>query len=335
MDANVYKCSLAGCDGPNSGVCINGLSTEECPEILLIQDIEYTEIPEEIVRSGTDMVVTRGASSLDASSCDALLRERGGIVVGVVAGPEVGKTTMIATIYELLHRGRIPNIIFGGSETLRGYEERCHLARMASNGLFPDTPRTPTSAKLSFTHLRLLTPSGIQDVIFSDRSGEHFDNVLNQPKNIIEFTELARANIILLLVDIEKLLNSPHQLISRTRRLLIAMHEQSLLSGKPVRLIGTKADLAKSQKEVDRAHDLLRGLAEDLRRRVKHQIEIVPLLIATRPRAGTTAIAEGLAELIDEIISEIDSPIIACEPAWPAQPTAMDALMQIYRSKGQ
>ena len=188
MDLDAYTCRVPGCKGPRSGVCINGLSFDECPDVIPIEDAVQTEdvraIAETLPNAG-EMVQTGGVSSLDAAACDALLRARGGTVVGVVAGPEVGKTTMIATMYELIHRGRMPAFRFAGSETLRGYEERCHLARMASNGVSSDTPRTPTSAKLSFTHLRLATSSGIKDVIFSDRSGEHFDNVLASPSGIV------------------------------------------------------------------------------------------------------------------------------------------------------
>ncbi|MFJ7797763.1 hypothetical protein [Pseudomonas sp. NPDC096950] len=333
MDVNAYGCSLAGCDGPMSGVCINGLNFEECPDVILILDAEEVSVPVEDSPRSSDLVSTRGFSSLDALSCDALLRARGGIVVGVVAGPEVGKTTMIATMYEMLHRGQISDAQFAGSETLRGYEERCHLARVASNGLIPNTARTPTSARLSFTHLRLATSKGIKDIIFSDRSGEHFDNVLDNPGSIVEFSELSRADIILLLVDIEHFLKTPHIPTSRIRRLLMTMDQQLLLAEKTVRLIGTKADLAKSNEELEAARSSLHALAADLSQRTGGRVQISPLLIAARPREGATQIAEGLKELLDEILKEPDPVAVEQDFAWPVHLTEMDKLMHVYRSK--
>jgi len=333
MDVNAYGCSLPGCNGPMSGVCINGLNFEECPDVVANLVADDISVSVDDSPRSSDLVSTRGLSSLDALSCDSLLRARGGIVVGVVAGPEVGKTTMIATMYEMLHRGHIPDVQFAGSETLRGYEERCHLARVASNGLIPNTPRTPTSAKLSFTHLRLATTEGIKEIIFSDRSGEHFDNVLDNPASIVEFSELARADVILLLVDIEHFLKAPHLPTSRLRRLLMTMDQQSLLTRKTVRLVGTKADLAKSKEDLKAARVSLRDLASDLTSRTNGRVEITPLLIAARRRDGATEIAEGLKELLFEILKD-PAPFAAEQVfAWPVHLTEMDKLMHVYRSK--
>lgn len=338
MDLDAYTCSVPGCNGPRSGVCINGLSFNECPDVIPCGDEAQAEDDPAIVEiapASRGMIYTGGVSSLDAATCDALLRARGGTVVGVVAGPEVGKTTMIATMYELIHRGRIPAFRFAGSETLRGYEERCHLSRMASNGTCSDTPRTPTSAKLSFTHLRLSTSSGTKDVIFSDRSGEHFDNVLGRPSEIADFAELKRANIILLLVDLELLLKTPHLPTSQVRRLFMAMDQHALLDNKPVRLVGTKADLANTGEALEVALTALNNLATDLCRRAAGRVPVTPLLIASRARAGSTKIGEGFEELTEAILTETESPAFNAGTSWPETLTELDALMHSYRSSLQ
>lgn len=337
MDLNSYRCTLAGCKGPQSGICINDLAFEECPDLILIeneQEEANQDIAEDLVQSvERSLVSTLNSGSLDAVSCDALLRERGGIVVGVVAGPEVGKTTMISTIYEMVHRGKIKCARFAGSETLRGYEERCHLARMSSNRSVPDTPRTPTWAKLSFTHLKVLTSSGIKELIFSDRSGEHFDNILDKPNGIMEFSELVRADVLLVLVDTEQLLKSPHVPTSRIRRLVMAIDKNVSLVGKSVRLVGTKSDLASSSTDRQRAQQALDDLAKDLRRRTADRVSILPLLIATRPKQGSKEMAEGLEELLHYILSSEPVLPYVAEHAWPNSVTELDALMFDYRSK--
>lgn len=332
MNLEAYTCRVLGCEGPRSGVCINSLSFNECPDVIPIIEEDQTSAAPAEAPVSSELVHTGGVSSLDAAACDALLRARGGIVVGIVAGPEVGKTTMIATMYELIHRGRLTDHRFAGSETLRGYEERCYLARIASNGTLSDTPRTPTSAKLSFTHLKVATSSGIKDIIFSDRSGEHFDNALDHTSDIAGFAELKRADIILLLVDLESLLNKPHYPTSQVRRLFMAMHQHSLLENKPVKLVGTKADLAKAGNAHNEAISALNELADDLIKRSAGGISVTSLLIASRASAGSTQIGEGFEALIDAILKEKEPPSFCAGSAWPAKKTELDSLMHVYRS---
>ncbi|MDO8329807.1 MAG: hypothetical protein Q7T36_04980 [Fluviicoccus sp.] len=338
MNLLAYTCRIPGCQGPRSGVCINSLSLSECPDVIPIGEedsAEGTSVVPEVDPVSNELVQTGGVSSLDAAACDALLRARGGTVVAIVAGPEVGKTTMIATMYELIHRGRLTAYRFAGSETLRGYEERCHLSRMASNAARSDTPHTPISAKLSFTHLKVATLSGIKDVIFSDRSGEHFDNALKRPSDIAGFAELKRADIILLLVDLEQLLKTPHHPTSQVRRLFMAMEQHALLENKPVRLVGTKADLAKTRDARSEAISALNELAVDLSRRTVGRVSVTSSLIASRASAGSTQIGEGFEALIDEILKEKEPPNFCAGSSWPEKNTELDALMHVYRSKQQ
>lgn len=336
MDIKAFTCRVPGCDGPRSGVCINSLSFEDCPDVIPVEEIGEPAAATEISQAaGGEMVRTGGERNLDAATCDALLRARGGVVIGVVAGPEVGKTTMIATMYELIHRGRMPEFRFAGSETLRGYEERCHLARLASNALRPDTPRTHLKDQLSFTHLRLKTALGIKDVVFSDRSGEHFDNILKTPSEITRFSELQRANTIAMLVDLHELQKSHHRPTSQARRLFIAMEQAGMLAGKKMMLVGTKADLLGNDNGTECARSALTELAGDLQRRSSTGLSITTWLVASRARPGSTEVGEGLEELLKAMIAGHETPRFSPGNAWPSRPTELDALMHIFRSKPQ
>lgn len=335
MELEDYTCRVPGCDGPRSGVCINGLSFEECPDVIPFESEvqqEYPKVNADATHADVKMVSTGGVSSLDATACDSLLRERGGTLVGVVAGPNVGKTTMICTIYELIHRGRMQVFKFAGSETLRGYEERCHLARMASMGGFSETPRTKISFH-SYTHLRVSTPSGIKDVIFSDRSGEHFDNILNSPADIGSFAELKRADIILLLIDLELLLKAPHQPKSQVRRLFLAMDQSTLLNDKTLILVGTKADLTNPDDSQSEAITAIEELGDHLKRRALSNVKVNTHLVASRARSGSNALGDGLEELLQTILTERDPPEFSAGKAWPKKLTELDALMHQYRNR--
>ncbi|MCP3024545.1 TRAFAC clade GTPase domain-containing protein [Cupriavidus basilensis] len=340
MDLSSLGCRVPGCGGPKDGVCINGLSFDECPDVAPPTDeaefdLENAAADDEssgsqpLAPSGRSMKRTADGASLNASTCDALLRQRGGTVVGIVAGPEAGKTTMIATIYELLHRRKLDGYRFAGSETLRGYEERCHLARVASNRERADTARTPNQAKLNFTHLRVGTGTGIADVVFSDRSGEHFDNVLDQPTRLSEFAELARADVILVLVELDRLAEHSHPIISYARRLVMGLRQYGLLENKILRLVGTKADRLEAKEPLDETVAALASLAEDLTRRAGGNNNFKPLVTASRKRRNGEG-EHGLKELLDEILqprarAKFELPMLV-----PEKMTEMDALMFPY-----
>jgi Double-GTPase 2 len=222
-------------------------------------------------------------------------------MIGIVAGPAVGKTTMIGTIYELIHRARLDGFGFAGSETLRGYEERTFLSRMKSNLHKPDTPRTKTTETLSFTHLRLFRDGGIMDVYFSDRSGEHFDNALARPADFAGFTELLRSHAIIMMVDLEQLLTAPQPLMSWVRRGFMAMEEHNLLCSKPLILVGTKADLLFAEGRAE-AEARLATLRDDLIGRSTSGVQLTSTVVASRASKGSNKPGEGLESLLEQVL---------------------------------
>lgn len=325
-------CRLAGCGGPASGVCINNLSFDECPDVVGPAPSNIAEDTGTLRRADADVVSVHDGQALGAIACDDLLRQRGGIVVGLVAGPEVGKTTLISTMYELLARRRMASFRFAGSETLRGYEERCHLARLASNRVKADTPRTPTKAQLSFTHLRIAKGDVRTDIVFSDRSGEHFNHVLDRPIEVAGFQELRRAEVILLLIDLKEFLAEPHVQTARMRKWIMAMAQNGLLHGKTVRLVGTKADLVTAAPNSNAASKALDELAEDLSRR-SQGVRVLARRISCRPREAHTEVGEGIENLLSEILAPKELTKAMQPDIWPDKPTEIDLLMRGFRAR--
>lgn len=335
MDLQNFTCSLDGCDGPRSGVCINSLPFDECPDVIPAspdgEELDTADIRER----SSEMVETPGARSLDASTCDELLRQRGGILIGIVAGPEVGKTTLIGTLYELIHRRRMPGFGFAGSETLRGYEERTFLSRIASSRPAPDTPRTKVKEELSFTHLRVKTEFGIRDVFFSDRSGEQFDMALNKTNLFSGFTELLRANAILLMVDLEQLLVHPQPLISSVRRFFMAMQQYGLTAHKPVTLVGTKADLLVSDDDRREVENRFQHLLQDLCNRCETETPPNGTIVSSRASRGSNKVGEGLNKLLDDLIPRPEVSSFSFGNATPQQHSELSSLMVALREKGK
>ncbi len=333
-DPASFGCTLPGCGGPRSGVCINNLPFDECPDVVELGEGEDAGEPsgaEEPVDTVAQTVGVSGGRSLDAAACDALLRRRGGTVVGIVAAPEVGKTTLISTMYELLHRRRMAGFGFAGSETLRAYEERCHLARLSSDAPAADTQRTKVGAGLQFTHLRIATRSGIQDAVFADRSGELFDKALARPADIDDFVELHRADVVIILVDLVLLTSSTHLTMSAVRRLFMAMDQRGMLEKRRVLLVGTKADVAVPTPRSRKATRELATVAEELNRRAGGRFRIETHVVACRPRRGSTVIGEGLEPLLAAVLEAPAPRPAVADDSWPSQRSELDQLMRGYR----
>lgn len=124
-----------------------------------------------------------------------------------VAGPaRCGKTTLVGGLYELFHRGPFGGFLFAGSQTLPGFEQRCHLARIASGRDTPDTERTARSEGKDLLHLRLAEEDGgaFCNILFSDIYGEAFRRAADVAEECQKFTVLKRACHVAVLVDGEK-----------------------------------------------------------------------------------------------------------------------------------
>jgi len=147
-------------------------------------------------------------AALGASDTEVItLRSRTHLVV--FAGAEgSGKTTVLASIYERLNQGPFAGFRFAGSRSLLGFEEICHLNRLASGGVQPDTQRTQLTGETKYYHLALrgAEPSAARrDVLLSAMSGELFRMAKDSQEDAERLTFLRRADTIVVLVDGERL----------------------------------------------------------------------------------------------------------------------------------
>ena len=145
-----------------------------------------------------------GGTALRAADAEAVtLRSRTHLVV--LAGAEgSGKTTVVASIYERLSQGPFAGFRFAGSRSLLGFEEVCHLNRLASGGAQPDTQRTIPAEEASYYHLALKAgQDGAQrrDVLLSAVSGELFRMAKDMRDYAERLTYLRRADTIAVLID--------------------------------------------------------------------------------------------------------------------------------------
>ena len=306
--AALGQCSQSGCDAGETGTCIENLRLEDCPHFTA----SATAVPEGadsvVLPTDEELVPIEGGIAMSIDVADAFLRIRQGTIVALVGGPGVGKTTLIASLYELVRLRRLGEVRFAGCDTIRAFEERCHLSRTASGREQPDTQRTPRKAPPEFLHLKLAAAIGTIDLLLSDRTGEDYVEMLDAPSSCRDMPELMRCDCISLLVDGAQL-TAPgrrHIQVTRTRRLWRALAESAVLGSSWVaaQVVLTKLDILQASPEADRAAAAFDSLAADLRRDCPEQIAFSEHRIASRPTAGPLAFGVGLSELVQAWLPE-------------------------------
>jgi hypothetical protein len=154
---------------------------------------ELIELP-----PGTDLTPESGALVTAAS----LTR-----VVLIAGEAESGKTTLLSTIYEKFNEAPFANLLFAGSSTLVGWEQRCHLSRVASGAEKAETERTQ-GLRQRLLHLRVREQElnvPVQDILFTDLSGEVFRLIRDSTSECQQLGMLKRADHIVLMLDGKKI----------------------------------------------------------------------------------------------------------------------------------
>lgn len=241
------KCTAAGCNAPTDR-CIEGLASDECPNFVVGPEID--EVPFEAdlpVEQDNIVRVSRVGWALSVADADACMLStpaaRRLSVISLVGVPDCGKTTLVSSLYEIVRRNLAAKFGFAGSETIHGFEERCHLSRLVSDRESPDTPRT--SLELQFLHMSVAARECSErvELFMADRRGEQFQDVLNRPPLSETLVEVRRGDAVAFLLDGEQLVDGSKResAISKVHRLAMALKDvirQSIA----IQLVITKTD---------------------------------------------------------------------------------------------
>lgn len=278
------ECTIGAGDG-----CFDGVAEpEQCPHYLVgsrTNDVDsvssqnvqretlapkQTDIGGKVSLPGTDEFTMASAAEITLAYVTRLI---------VIAGEgNSGKTTLLASFIDRFQKGPFSGYRFAGCKTLMGFEQRCHLARLKSGGTRPDTEVTHPSVGLKLLHLTVRSIERdhlIQDLLFTDVSGETF----RLAKDFVEETRrlefLHRADRFVLLVDGEKL-------ASRTRReeayqgsilILRRCVETGMLDKHSfVDVVFTKIDLIENSEKDLRTSDFLQLIETRIRDRYEESL---------------------------------------------------------------
>ena len=148
-----------------------------------------------------------------------------------------GKTTFEAMLYAYFLKNIDDEILFAGSETLVGFEERLNYLRTNSGNSEPQMARTSKDERRCFLHLTLfdtMTKSHY-NLVFADISGETFESCSGNRFTLeqdLQFLDI--ANNIVLFIDGESLLDFSlrHSCIMKVRSFLMTLKSSTLYNNR-------------------------------------------------------------------------------------------------------
>ena len=198
----------------------------------------------------------------------------------IVAGEhESGKTTLEVMIYRLFLEGKNEKLMFAGSVTLKGFQERSRKLLKKSGAKKPDVQRTLWTEK-KFLHLALCNKKDKKrkNLIFADYAGELFDDAtcLEELGNFFEDV----SNVVITL-DGKKLCKYEERkaVILHAKVLLSRMHQVGILSKHThLYIVCTKFDEVKKSKDKDMTMKFLERNYEILCETFKEKVRKMDLV---------------------------------------------------------
>lgn len=253
-------------------------------------------------QQGGTLAYGRGEALSDLEALDVTARFPTTVVVfaGAVGS---GKTTIMAALYERFGRGPIAGQLFAGSQTLPGFERRCHGGRSASGHHHAHTPHTSLDA-VPWLHLRL-RPVELQaparDLLLGDFYGERFDRLIAGTSMPSKMPFLTRADHICVTLDGARLADEVSRAGERQHALDLVAAVMASGQHVPgvVSLVVTKWDMvrrvgAEAQGAVDDLTEELVALCAETA-----QGSVVPVtLTAARSTISALPLGHGLEELV-------------------------------------
>lgn len=294
-------CANPDCRIAETGKCVEGIETGKCPHFghapadVSSADSENSETSEGVRLPGADTL-----GIVDAAG---LLRAGDTRIIAVIGPSDAGKTSLIASLYDLFQEGPVSEIEYARSHTLHAFELACHDARAASRRNVPHINRTPRG-EVRFYHLDLGGgPAGNSITLaLADRAGEEYRSAADDASIVTSFPEVHRADSLTVLVDGERLLDTGarHNLRSEITMMLQALVDGGAVqTGQRLALVLTKMDLVQASPNQVRAEGDFAGLHANVERLFGQIFSIIQAFkVAASPKSDAVQRGTGVSDLL-------------------------------------
>lgn len=321
-------CVNRECRVAEVGKCVEGFELSACPHYGREPDDPDDESEPDDDISGLQLP---GADTLTLEGASRVLRARDARVIAIIGPKGAGKTSLIASVYDLFQEGPVGGTDYARSETLHAFELACHDARAASRRGAPDMERTPLG-EVRFYHLELAGgPAGdVLALLLGDRAGEEYRSASDDVTDLPAFPEVSRADTLTVLVDGERLLDAGarHNLRSEILMMLQALLDGGALrSGQQLILVLTKLDAVQTSPHRERAQNDFTTLDAQVRRAFDTTFNAISACtIAASPSTGGVARGTGVAAVLALWAEPAATPPTSPSPGAPAPARAFARL---------
>lgn len=316
-EPNIITCSNPDCRVGETGKCIEGLELAVCQNYgKAVEEVEKVELEG---GSNTSTVTLPVATKLNTTVATRLLRQSECNVIAIIGPHDAGKTSLIASMYDLFQEGPVNGVEFASSSTLHAFEQACHDARAASQRAKPHSERTPRGS-VKFYHLGVREAAAADGItlIFGDRSGEDYRDAADDFSIAHDFCEVVRADTITILVDGERLLDigERHNVRSDIELIVQALVEAEVVLHKPkIALVLTKIDSVNKSPDMKRVEHDFDILQESLSSKFdKHFSCVEPFKVAASPKHEGIERGTGLPQLLDYWLLPSENQWPTCKP---------------------
>ena len=309
--SEVKACSQVGCDIRNDGKCLEGLD-QECPHFYWDdnadddEEIAENESPSVVKKSSTKIEVFKGAE-LSLKEMLSVTQRYPCDFVTILGDLDCGKTTLLATIFDLFQIGQFKKHLFAGSLTQKAFEVRSHLSRMSSGSIKADTERTKT---LDFRILHIAISnfdlSLKKHFLLSDISGETIQLARSSGSAMKEHLGVVKlANHIIYIIDGEKLAGSEKTAALHDAQLFIqsALDNKIFNSETVLNVLISKWDLLENLA----TFNLEELVVNKINRRFSAKLKAINYKrIASRPHDENVTAVDmgfGLQDLIEDLMN--------------------------------
>lgn len=302
----VKRCKEPHCKVHIDGKCMDTLNVEkgECQNFYLADasSEDTQQMPQKEVKKQAGIKLFEG-KEMEMHEITEVTHKFPTKVVAIVGEPACGKTTLLAELYNIFQKGANQDLMFAGSHTLVGFEQRSHLSRVESNSEQPETSKT-MSRVFSFLHLALKKKPNMEDpavhILLSDISGEHFQLARDSSSIMKELGLLTDAEQVIYIVDGEKLSNRRlrQQALANADTFLQNATDNGILNEHThLTIVLSKWDKLVNDPTFNFDQQMKTPFTDKFSSRVKN-LKVYP--IAARPKDAGVSAGFGLYELLNE-----------------------------------
>lgn len=301
-DDDMVVCANPDCQVAENGKCVEGFELNACPHYGHFPNAIDEEETVADAFEGDTAVGLPGADTLTPEQAARLLRAGETRIIAVIGPSDAGKTSLIASLYDLFQEGSVAGTNFAGSQSLHAFEHACHDARAASRRGVPHINRTPRG-EVRFYHLDVGggAAGDALALALADRAGEEYRGAADDTSVVAAFPEIRRADSLTLLVDGERLLDAGarHNLRHEITMILQALIDGGgVKTGQRLAIVLTKIDSVQASPESERAEADFRALCTKLERLFGAVFSSMKAFrIAASPKTNVVARGTGIPDL--------------------------------------